>query len=75
MKNFRIEQNYVEHGTNYFEVEANSLDEAIEKVENLEEYSYHTDYHDFEVINYDGSEQLKEKKHGKQRVAKTVRKV
>lgn len=58
MPKFRIEQNYTEVGTHYYEVEANSLEEAIEQVENLEHKQYDTDVSDFDC-DYEGSEEIK----------------
>lgn len=57
MKKFRIEQNYTEHGTNYYEVEAESLDEAIDMVENLGCEIYKTDCHEYDC-DYNGSEEI-----------------
>jgi hypothetical protein len=59
MPKFRIEQNYEEHGTNVYIVEAKTMAEAIAKVEDLNEEVIDQDVHDFDVINYDGSRKLK----------------
>jgi hypothetical protein len=46
MKKFIVHQNYTTQGTNYFEVEANTLEEAKEKVENFEVEKYTSDIWD-----------------------------
>ena len=48
MKKFIIHKNYTEIGTNYYEVDANSLEEAIEKVENFEIESCNCDVWQYE---------------------------
>ena len=65
-KKFRVEQNYTQVGTKYYEVEAESLEEAIKMAE--EDYSdvdfYDEDIWDYET-DYDGSEEVKEAQNEK----------
>lgn len=59
MKKFIIHQNYTEHGTNYYEVEANSLEEAIDKVNNLQCEIVDSDCWDYEC-DFTDSHEIKE---------------
>lgn len=69
MKKFRIEQNYTQYGTRYYEVSANSLDDAIERVAMGDIERYDEDIWDFES-DYEDSGEIKKKGKLQRRVKK-----
>ena len=57
MPRFRVEQDFMLAGTSYFQVDADSLESAIEIVKRGEADAYKTKDWDYDVTGYDDSEQ------------------